>query len=115
MAQSLSACMLDSILKVCSFFCSFHPATRHLLPSACLFLPVSLSDSEFIDDLDHIICHFDTTRKTHFWNPDDLQYIKFGSTRDNDSNHNIRFGQLKIAGNKVAEFFTPSVRCIVNV
>lgn len=30
--------------------------------------------------------------------------------RDRD----IFFGQPKVAGNKVAEFFTPSVECIVN-
>ncbi len=85
-----------------------------LTPHTCLIPPVFLSDSEFIDDLDHIIRRFDTTTKIRFRNPDDPQYIKFGSTRDNDRDHNIRFGQLKVAGNKVAEFFTPSVRCIVN-
>lgn len=91
---------------------SFSHSTQ--TPRTCPTPPVFLSDSEFIDDLDHIIRRFDTTTKIRFRNPDDIQYIKFGSTRDNDRDHDIRFGQLKVAGNKVAKFFTPSVRCTVD-
>ena len=57
-----------------------------------------LADSPFIEDLDHIIRCFDKTTKLRFRNIDGPQYIKFGSTRDNDEAHGIRFGQLKLQG-----------------
>jgi len=57
-----------------------------------------LDDSPFSDDIDHLIRCFDKTTKPRFRNADEPQYIKFGSTRDNDDTHNIRFGQLKVAG-----------------
>jgi hypothetical protein len=57
-----------------------------------------LAESPFLDDLNHIIECFDKTTKLKFQNIDGPQYIKFGSTRDNDPACNIRFGQLKLAG-----------------
>jgi len=57
-----------------------------------------LAGSLFLDDLNHIIECFDKTTKLKFQNIDGPQYIKFGSTRDNDPPCNIRFGQLKLAG-----------------
>ncbi|KAH9485816.1 Heat shock 70 kDa protein 12B [Psilocybe cubensis] len=57
-----------------------------------------LEESDFIDDLDHIVRCFDKTTKPRFRNAEEPQYIKFGSTRDNDPECNIRLGQLRLAG-----------------
>ena len=72
-----------------------------------------LQDSTFLADVDHILACFDKTTKLRFRNSDEPQYIKFGGTRDNDLNFNIRFGQLKLLGPVVAKFFEPSIECIV--
>ena len=57
-----------------------------------------LRDSPFLDDLEHIVRCFDKTTKLRFRNTEEPEYIKFGSTRDNDKNYNIRLGQLKLMG-----------------
>ncbi|KAF8181785.1 hypothetical protein BJ912DRAFT_882045 [Pholiota molesta] len=77
------------------------------------FLEKYLAESPFADDIDHIVRCFDKTTKMGFKNAEDAQYVKFGSTRDNDASHNIRFGQLKLLGPDVASFFKPSIDCIV--
>ena len=59
---------------------------------------VHLSDSPFIDDLEHIVRCFDKTTKLRFSTAEEPEYIKFGSARDNDETCNIRFGQLKLTG-----------------
>jgi hypothetical protein len=66
-----------------------------VISSACLD---HLSDSPFLDDLDHIIRCFDKTTKLRFRKAEEPEYVKFGSTRDNDESCNIRFGQLKLMG-----------------
>ncbi|KAF8962457.1 hypothetical protein BDZ97DRAFT_1733008 [Flammula alnicola] len=78
-----------------------------------VFLLEYLAKSPFIDDLDHILHCFDKTTKPRFRDAGEPQYIRFGSTRDNDANINIRFGQLKLEGSDVAQFFQPSIDCIV--
>jgi len=77
------------------------------------FLEGFLAESSFIDDLDHIVLCFDKTTKLRFRKAEEPQYVKFGSTRDNDESYNIRFGQLKLMGSDVALFFQPSIDCIV--
>ena len=90
-----------------------------------------LFDSPYLDDLDHIVHCFDKTTKLRFRKAEEPQYVKFGSTRDNDEQYNIRFGQLKLLGwilsiwldsnaanlnvfrTDVAQFFQPSIDCIV--
>ena len=57
-----------------------------------------LAASDFLDDLDHIVSCFDNTTKLRFRSTDEPQFVKFGSTRDNDENCNIRYGQLKMRG-----------------
>jgi hypothetical protein len=57
-----------------------------------------LAGSEFIEDLDHIVRCFDKTTRVRFSSDKQPQYVKFGSTRDNDPECNIRFGQLKLNG-----------------
>lgn len=81
---------------------------------ARMFLESYLAESDFVDDLDHIVRCFDKTTKVRFSSDSQPQYIKFGSTRDNDASCNIRFGQLKLTGEDVAAFFDGSVKCIVN-
>lgn len=81
--------------------------------NARLHLEKVLEDSDFIEDLDHIVRSFDKTTKIRFSDDKQPQYVKFGSTRDNDEQVNIRFGQMKLAGSDVATFFEPSIACIV--
>ena len=57
-----------------------------------------LAASDFLDDLDHIVSCFDNTTKLRFRSTDEPQFVKFGSTRDNDESCNIRYGQLKMTG-----------------
>jgi len=73
-----------------------------------------LLESHFFADIDRIAGCFDKTTKLRFRNSGEPQYIQFGGARDNDPSCNIRFGQLKLLGSDVAEFFEPSVECIVN-
>jgi hypothetical protein len=90
-----------------------------------------LNDSPFLDDLEHIVRCFDKTTKLRFRNTEEPEYVKFGSTRDNDKSYNIRLGQLKLMGlflsilfdsnvpnfnsfrSDIAQFFQPSIDCIV--
>ena len=55
---------------------------------------------------------FDKTTKPRFRDDEEPQYVKFGSTRENDQTVGIRFGQLKLSGSDVALFFQPSISCI---
>ena len=57
-----------------------------------------LAKSDFLNDLDHIVRCFDKTTKLRFRSVDEPQFIKFGSTRDNDKDCDIRYGQLKMTG-----------------
>ncbi|TFK21092.1 hypothetical protein FA15DRAFT_672873 [Coprinopsis marcescibilis] len=93
--------------------CHFHGSVFVSI-HARLYLEKILDDSDFIEDLDHIVRCFDKSTKVRFSSDKQAQYIKFGGTRDNDEACNIRFGQLKLAGSDVAQFFEPSVKCIVD-
>ncbi|PPQ65510.1 hypothetical protein CVT24_010806 [Panaeolus cyanescens] len=75
-------------------------------------LPGLLIDSEYLDDIDDILEAFDDTTKLRFRDPQDPQYVRFGGVGDNDTSVNIRFGQLKLKGNDVAELFDPAITCI---
>ena len=57
-----------------------------------------LAESDFLEDLGHIVSCFDKTTKLRFRSADEPQFVKFGSTRDNDEDCNIRYGQLKMTG-----------------
>jgi Zn-finger domain-containing protein len=87
----LSVYMLRSSFEVCLTFLTHLTIEVNVYSEALL-------DSRYIDDLDHIIGCFDKTTKPRFRDAREAQYIKFGSTRDNDAAHNIRFGQLKLFG-----------------
>jgi hypothetical protein len=64
-----------------------------------------LQDSNFIDDLDHIVDSFDRGAKLRFRDDKEPQFIKFGAARDNDAAVNIRFGQLKLPGYDLSVVF----------
>ncbi|KAJ2917954.1 hypothetical protein MD484_g2428, partial [Candolleomyces efflorescens] len=93
----------------CHFFGSVF-VTIH----AKVFMSGLLEESDFLDDIEHIVQRFDDTTKLRFWSDKDPQYIRFGGNRDNDESVGIKYGQLKLSGAHVASFFEPSVRCIKN-
>ncbi|KAF8815528.1 hypothetical protein BYT27DRAFT_7249056 [Phlegmacium glaucopus] len=55
---------------------------------------------------------FDKVTKLSFRNADELQFVRFGTTRDTEASLKIRSGQLKLLGSDVASFFDPSFQCI---
>ena len=73
-----------------------------------------LANSHYLMDIEYIARCFDESSKVRFRDAEGAQYIKFGSAKDNDVEVNIRFGQLKLPGTIVAEFFQPSIDCIVD-
>lgn len=95
-----------------------------------------LKDSVFAEDVPIIVDRFDKRSKQSFRNDQDPQFIKFGSTRENDPKLGIRLGQLKVPGysfsdvdpieaqavadltfftrSVIASFFEPAINCIVN-
>jgi len=73
-----------------------------------------LANSAYLMDIEYIARCFDESAKVRFRDAAGAQYIKFGSTKDNDVDVNIRFGQLKLPGQVVAEFFQPSIDCIID-
>ncbi|KAG1846557.1 hypothetical protein DFJ58DRAFT_747163 [Suillus subalutaceus] len=56
---------------------------------------------------------FDKSTKLRFRKPDEPSYIKFGTIRDKDLKYDIRSGQLKLAGQDVADLFEPSIEAII--
>ncbi|KIJ93867.1 hypothetical protein K443DRAFT_134933 [Laccaria amethystina LaAM-08-1] len=92
--------------------CHFH-GSIFVTVHARIFLSEYLAESPFIDDLDDIVRCFDSTTKLRFRSDREPEYIKFGSTKENDPDYGIRFGQLKLAGSDICTFFEPSVECIV--
>jgi hypothetical protein len=53
------------------------------------------SSSEMIDDITNT---FDETTKLHICNAEQPAYIKVGSLRENDPDHNIKAGKLRLSG-----------------
>ena len=86
-----SAFYVDYFSKVPVSYFSHHPAHT-------LTIIGFLAKSDFLEDLGHIVKCFDKTTKLHFRNADEPQFVKFGSTRDNDEDCSIRYGQLKLTG-----------------
>ncbi|KAG2063017.1 hypothetical protein BDR04DRAFT_1111856 [Suillus decipiens] len=56
---------------------------------------------------------FDNSTKLRFRKPDEPSYIKFGTIRDKDPKYDIRSGQLKLAGQDIADLFEPSIEAII--
>ncbi|KAG6889543.1 hypothetical protein C0992_004803 [Termitomyces sp. T32_za158] len=72
-----------------------------------------LHGSKFMADVDAITQHFDEKSKLTFRVIDEPSFIKFGTVRDRDVALGIRSGQLRLNGSDVADFFEPSVTCII--
>ncbi|KAF9523382.1 hypothetical protein CPB83DRAFT_799420 [Crepidotus variabilis] len=104
----------NSFNEIATPECHFHGSVFVTL-AARKMLEEYLKDSPYFEDIDHVVRCFDLTTKLRFSSTEAAQYIKFGSTRDMDVEHNIRFGQLKLLGSTVGSFFKPSVDCIVKV
>ncbi|KJA18138.1 hypothetical protein HYPSUDRAFT_45595 [Hypholoma sublateritium FD-334 SS-4] len=77
------------------------------------FLSKYLFESPYLDDIEHIIHCFNNTIKPRFRDGNAVQFVKFGSIRDNDATVNIRSGQPKLQGSDVAAFFDPPIDCII--
>ena len=88
-----SAFYVDYFSKVPRFIPYYHHDPAHTLTIIGF-----LAESDFLEDLNHIVKCFDKTTKLRFRNADEPQFVKFGSTRDNDEDCNIRYGQLKMTG-----------------
>ena len=91
MVLFLSTFYVDYISKVPGSIYNHHHALT-------LIIVGFLAESDFLEDLDHIVRCFDKTTKLRFRSVDEPQFVKFGSTRDNDGDCNIRYGQLKMTG-----------------
>ncbi len=57
-----------------------------------------LQGSSFHEDVPDIAEKFDKATKLSFRDPNDPQFVKFGSVRDRDPNRGIRAGQLRLDG-----------------
>ncbi|KIM36856.1 hypothetical protein M413DRAFT_31259 [Hebeloma cylindrosporum] len=77
------------------------------------FLEKLLQGSAYLDDAPDIARRFDKTTKLRFRDPEEPQYIKFGSLKDKDPRVGIRSGQIRLNGSDVASFFEPSIQCII--
>ncbi|TFK72406.1 hypothetical protein BDN72DRAFT_957282 [Pluteus cervinus] len=77
------------------------------------YLQILLKKSVLKDDLRYICEAFDKTTKPRFRTSTEFAVIKYGGPRDSDPDIGINNGQLILPGPQVAEFFKPSVDCIV--
>ncbi|KIM36858.1 hypothetical protein M413DRAFT_281536 [Hebeloma cylindrosporum] len=77
------------------------------------FLDKLLQESAYLDDAPDIARRFDKTTKLRFRDPEEPQYIKFGSLKDKDPLVGIRSGQIRLNGSDIASFFEPSIQCII--
>ncbi|KAF5354126.1 hypothetical protein D9756_006963 [Leucocoprinus leucothites] len=93
---------------------SYFKGSVFVTRAAAKFLDNHLSGSQFYDDMPFMTEKFDKSTKLLFRDPKDPQYIKFGNVRDKDLSRGITRGQLKLEGHVVAQFFEPSIQCIVD-
>ncbi|KAJ7157441.1 hypothetical protein C8R46DRAFT_1226024 [Mycena filopes] len=77
------------------------------------YLTGKLQGSKYEDDVGHITQCFDKTTKLKFRSTDAWSYIRFGRPSDKNEALNISSGQMKLAGNVVAQFFKPSLNAIL--
>ncbi|KAG2043946.1 hypothetical protein BDR03DRAFT_940321 [Suillus americanus] len=94
---------------------------EEIAPAECEFRfpslgPEKLSGSKHYSDpkiVAQMADSFDKSAKLRFRKPDEPSYIKFGTIRDKDLKYDIRSGQLKLAGQDVADLFEPSIEAII--
>ncbi|KAF8642450.1 hypothetical protein AX16_009486 [Volvariella volvacea WC 439] len=79
------------------------------------YLQEYLTESKYSDDIPAMVSVFDRTTKPGFNNSDQAEYIHFGRVQDNDINHNIRNGILKLDEATISGFFEPSIKCMKSV
>jgi len=65
------------------------------------------------EDLAAFTENFDTGLKESFSDNSKLQFVKFGSLRDNDASCNVKGGKLRLQGQQVEQFFEPTITAIV--
>ncbi|KAG2049397.1 hypothetical protein BDR06DRAFT_961567 [Suillus hirtellus] len=82
---------------------------------AITLLKEKLSGSKYSDPkiVTQMAETFDKSTKLRFRKPDEPSYIKFGTILDKDLKYGIRSGQLKLAGQDVADLFEPSIEAII--
>ncbi|KAF8552720.1 hypothetical protein OG21DRAFT_1498210 [Imleria badia] len=69
------------------------------------------SSPEMIDDITNT---FDQTTKLHISNAEQPAYIKVGSLRENDPEHDIRAGKFKLSGQEVTKLFDDSISAVIS-
>jgi hypothetical protein len=76
--------------------------SRSLQPSPCAnaydINKEMLQGSDYLDDAFDIAERFDKTTKLRFRDPEEPQYIKFGTKKDKDPRVGIRYGQIRLNG-----------------
>ncbi|PFH48902.1 hypothetical protein AMATHDRAFT_64343 [Amanita thiersii Skay4041] len=94
----------------CLFQGSIFVTTR-----AHAFLKEKLSGSRYDQpaELDLMRSSFDKTTKISFKSTSKSYFVRFGGTRDNDPDFDIRAGSVKLSGSQVATFFEPAIESIV--
>ncbi|PFH48910.1 hypothetical protein AMATHDRAFT_5379 [Amanita thiersii Skay4041] len=63
--------------------------------------------------LEKMVSRFNSYTKLRFSKPSGISYIMFGGSNDNDPNYGIKSGSIKLAGEKIANFFDPSINSII--
>ncbi|KAI5829873.1 hypothetical protein K523DRAFT_273534 [Schizophyllum commune Tattone D] len=76
------------------------------------YLRGHLKGSRYRDAVEDMIEIFDKKAKHTFKNPRIPVFIKFGTSRDNDPDFDIKSGKLTIRGEDVASFFDPPIIAI---
>lgn len=72
-----------------------------------------LAGSKYVDDVDTLTARFDRQTKHMFKDEDEVQPIQFAGRGEKNEALKIRGGRLQVPGRDVAQFFQPSVDCIV--
>ena len=57
-----------------------------------------LQGSNYADDIERMVEHFDNSAKLRFKESSSPAFIKFGTARDKDPKYDIKGGVLKLAG-----------------
>ncbi|KAG9309474.1 hypothetical protein JVU11DRAFT_10444 [Chiua virens] len=89
------------------------PAECHLQGSVFVTQKVLSCRSCSPELIDDIAFTFDQTTKLHISNGEQPAYIKVGSRRENDPDHGIRGGNLRLSGQEVIKLFDESITAVI--